>query len=185
MSTTAGSSATSVALPSGQRAWWYSDEAAQSDITFGTGTWTSSIFVFCQGGDEESDKNLTVSLWSVAADGAVTTPFATEFKTINTTTTHTYRTFSALTPGGSVTIPLGYRIGYSVEWAGSNNISIGFDNEAGLTDSSWLQSDISAPLFPVPELAIYILLSLGLVAIILFYTVIKRRKRKVVSIQPV
>ncbi|MFC1978056.1 hypothetical protein ACFLWS_07340, partial [Chloroflexota bacterium] len=155
---------TTVAVPSGKRAWWYMDQAAETNVAFGMGTWQAESHARLDTGKSET-AYLRIKAWKVAPDGTATILAEGESEVPLDEDDAHYPI--ELTPSVSQNVPTGYTVGCSVEWSGTETLYIDYGQTMGGRDG-WCQSPSNDPGYPTPELSTIFLMSLGLTTIIVF-----------------
>ncbi|MFC1937112.1 hypothetical protein ACFLWY_00970 [Chloroflexota bacterium] len=165
---------TDLSMGSNETTWWYSDEAAEEPISFGTQSWTAKVYICCSPGQPDT-ANLDVTVWKVASDNTPT-QLASGTQPLSTTTTLTAYTIT-LTTDTSQDIAVGDRIGCRLDWTGNKAVKIHYDGPEGEDGESWLKTPSNDPGFPVPELSSLVLLSAGLAAAFVYLVISNRRRR--------
>ncbi|MCK4732551.1 MAG: hypothetical protein KAT65_08835 [Methanophagales archaeon] len=161
-----------VTLDPGESAWWYTDEAAQCDLTFSAGTWTATYWAQASG--DSGRHRVYARLYVVHIDGSAT-EIAEEYKLLGPGD-GLVRKDRALSPG-SVDVKTGEKIAIEIEWSSSagsdDKLTIYYNGE---DYKSRLVSPLSNPAWPVPELSTLILFSVGLL-VLAGYAVLTKRRR--------
>ncbi|MFC2006812.1 hypothetical protein ACFLUQ_01435 [Chloroflexota bacterium] len=161
-----GGSPSSVTVVSGKRAFWYMDQTAETDISFGLETWGAEVHAYVATGTEYS--NIRVKVWKVNPADNEATELASGVDDVTLTTAHNHFPVTLTPVGGAQEIPIGWTIACSVEWDGDEDLIIGFNEPMNEGEDSWCESPCNDPGYPTPELSTIILMSLGLVTIIGF-----------------
>ena len=161
-----------VTLGPSESAWWYTDEAAECDLTFPAGKWAVRYWAEASGDDGKHP--VYARLYVVHTDGSATkiiekySWLAPEDGLVEKTRT--------LSPS-SIDVNTGERLAIQIEWYHTADLGDTLTIHYNHNDyKSRLISPSSSPVCPVPELSTLVLLSIGLITLAGYVLLTRRRK---------
>ncbi len=161
-----------ITLAPGERVWFYADELAQCDVTFPAGKWNVSYWIKTLNTTESSTR-LTTRLQNVTSGGGYTT-IKEGYNTISYSADLIENVESL--DAGSFTVPEGGRFAIEILWSSGAAGNLEIHCNPPDKHASNVTSPSSDPGYPVPELSTIILFSTGLLALIGYVLLTKRRK---------
>jgi hypothetical protein len=158
-----------VAFTSTETMWWYADNAAECDLTFGAGSW--SLHLYHDTMDDESGEvgeTITADIYKVKADGT-----ATRIATgSNTTVSGQTETIFTCSPLGNQDFITGDRLAVRISWSSTDTLWIYYSS----AKPSTLKSPSSDPGYPIPEPSTLVLFATGLFTLAGYVLVSRRLK---------
>ncbi len=142
-------------LLNGERIW-IADEAAQCDVAFPAGTWNGNLH--CSAGIALTlNANYEIGVYNLSnhqftAKGTNTTEIILK---LSSPTTHPFK----IETNEPFTVIKGEYLAFRI----GTDLTLGIGNKILTDGNSWIESPVSAPEYPVPELATIALFSIGLV----------------------
>ena len=164
-----------VDLYPGEEAYWYAENPAQFDVSFGENAWTAHIWYDITVGGSSI---LSAAVYSMDSFGTATclawgTQAISDPGSPPTTVDITMTDYA-----GSQDIPSGERLVFQIENLGADTtVTVYWNSSSRL---SYIQSPATDPGYPVPELLTIVLLATGLVGLAVYFG-LKRRKRVIVK----
>jgi hypothetical protein len=156
-----GTAEYAVTLGPGESAWWYTDEAAECDLTFPAGKWVARYWAEASG--DQGSHRVYARLYVVHTDGGITM-ITQEYSLVAPEDGLVEKIRDLET--NSIDVNPGERIAIQIEWYRTadpgDTLTIHYNYE---DYKSRLVSPSTSPPWPVPELPTLILFSVGLVGL--------------------
>jgi len=166
-----------ITLAKGERVWIYADQVAESNVSFPVGIWNVSYWVKATNSGD-STKQITTRLQGINATGEKLSlsPYAQGHYNIKSPQ-NLEEVTESLNPTETFTIPEGGRFAIEVLWAdgATGNLEI-HCNPSG-KHASDVTSPSSDPGYPIPELPTILLFGVGLLVIV-GYVELRRKRRE-------
>lgn len=175
MSTTGyGDSSKSVSLTNDEVVWWYAENAAQVDVSFGESTWLAEIYYAGDSG------TVYVDVYSVTAGGTLERRLATGSEALPAEGSMVYEQIPCPDDSATVqTVLTGDRLAVRVQYNGTGTFQCGYNGPDGDGEEpSRIISPSTDPGYPVPELSTIILMSTGLLVLMGYVVYSRRRNNK-------
>jgi len=161
-------------LNSGEPAWFYADTGAECGLGFGEKNWTAHIRTeSIEGG--EIGSILCVEICKLSSDGSITF-LANGSETLTAAGSKKLWNMTCVDQDTKQDFITGEWLALRVFWENetADTLTIHYKNVTG--SDSYIESPSSDPGYPVPELSTIILFSTGLLALIGYVLLTKRRK---------
>jgi len=179
MSKTPGSVSRDMAIrhyPGGdwEVAWWYAEDPAECDLSFGSGNWKAFV-------DYENNGNYTetlyIQIFKVDTEGNAVA-LTEEYQATGLTTGELDNASYTLTSTADHSIKKGERFAVRFRWDkdSGNFFEIQYDNVKGTLSSTRILSPETEPGYPTPELPTLVLFGTGLLALAGFVLYNRRKE---------